>query len=179
MKEYNKVLQNVLTNGIQTDDRTGYGTLSLFGDMFEFDLKGGKFPAVTNKKLAWKAVVSELIWFIKGSTDVNELRDILHGPNSTKTTIWDANYTHANEKSPAYFSHGNLGPVYGHQWRYGNGVDQLADAIELIKTDPNSRRIIVNSWAPSDLPMMALPPCHFTYQFSVKGRHLNLAWTQR
>ena len=184
MKSYNVILEDVLENGVRTDDRTGVGTISKFGSMFEFDMSNGHFPAVTSKKLAWKAVVSELIWFIRGSTNVDELRQILHGPNSDKMTIWDANYLDVNSKYPDKFKDGDLGPIYGNQWRNWTTdnktfIDQLYNVINAILVDPNSRRLIVNSWAVHDINDMGLPPCHYTYQFSVKDGELSLAWNQR
>ena len=148
-----------------------------------FNMEDG-FPAVTTKKLAWKSVVSELLWFIEGSGDERRLAEILHGTrDSEKKTIWTANAEADYWKSKAKFE-GDLGRVYGVQWRKwknfdGKEVDQLANAINLIKTNPSSRRIIVNAWNPGELDKMALPPCHTFFQFFVASGKLSLQMYQR
>lgn len=198
MKTYHNALQQILDTGDQRDDRTGTGTISLFGMQQRYNLAEG-FPAVTTKKLAWKSVVSELLWFIEGSGDEKRLREILHGSaESSKTTIWSANATADYWKPKAQFD-GDLGRVYGVQWRhwktarharagsfkdsYGSyysvagGVhetetDQLKLLVEGLYRDPYGRRHILSAWNPGELESMALPPCHVLSQFYVdsKGR---------
>lgn len=183
MKQYHDLLKRVLEQGEHHDDRTGVGTIRKIGDIIEFDLRDG-FPAVTTKKLAWKSVIGELLWFIVGSTNVYELAEITHG-DSDKRTIWTDNYE--NQAKALGYCDGYLGPVYGAQWREfddpttttGTRVDQLQEAIDTIKTNPNSRRIIVSAWNPLAIPDMALPPCHLMFMFSVTDGHLNLTWVQR
>ena len=148
---YLDLLQDILKNGTQKSDRTATGTISVFGRQLRFDLKNG-FPLVTTKKIHWKSVVHELLWMIRGNTNVKYLND--HG-----VTIWDE---WADED-------GNLGPIYGYQWRYGH-IDQLKYAIDTLKRDPDSRRIIVSAWNVADLQSMALHPCHFVYQFYSKEK---------
>ena len=185
MKAYLDSLKQVLEEGTKHEDRTGTGTISLFGMQQRYDLKQG-FPAVTTKKLAWKSVVSELLWFIEGSGDERRLREILHGDrNSSKDTIWTGNAKALYWKDKADFE-GDLGRIYGVQWRHwrtgertwtnDNGihrvanveVDQLQNLIQDIKTDPYSRRHILTAWNPGELDNMALPPCHVMAQFSVR-----------
>ena len=186
MKAYLDALKQVLEEGTKHEDRTGTGTISLFGMQQRYDLKQG-FPAVTTKKLAWKSVVSELLWFIEGSGDERRLREILHGDrNSPKDTIWTGNATAPYWKDKADFE-GDLGRIYGVQWRHwrtsertwtnDNGihrvanveVDQLDNLINDIKTNPYSRRHILTAWNPGELNDMALPPCHVMAQFSVRS----------
>lgn len=185
MKQYLDALTQVLNEGTLRQDRTGTGTIGLFGLQQRYDLRQG-FPAVTTKKLAWKSVVSELLWFIEGSEDERRLREILHGDrDSEKGTIWTANATAPYWQPHAEFD-GDLGRVYGVQWRQwrtpertwtnDNGihrvanveVDQLADLINDIKTNPYSRRHILTAWNPGELDDMALPPCHVLAQFYVQ-----------
>lgn len=198
MKQYHDVLRQVLNDGIDRDDRTGVGTRSLFGLQMRFDLQEG-FPAVTTKKLAWKAVVSELLWFIEGSGDERRLAEI----NSSPTTIWTANAEADYWKPKAKFE-GDLGRVYGVQWRHwrkydemlvmGNAhnkdgykriavdrgeIDQLAVLIEGIKNDPNGRRHILTAWNVAELDQMALPPCHCFAQFFVHNGKLSCQMYQR
>ena len=198
MKQYHDVLRQVLNDGIDRDDRTGVGTRSLFGLQMRFDLQEG-FPAVTTKKLAWKAVVSELLWFIEGSGDERRLAEI----NSSPTTIWTANAEADYWKPRAKFE-GDLGRVYGVQWRHwrkydemlvmGNAhnkdgykriavdrgeIDQLAVLIEGIKNDPNGRRHILTAWNVAELDQMALPPCHCFAQFFVHNGKLSCQMYQR
>ena len=201
MKTYLDALRFVLENGVTKTDRTGTGTVSVFGMQQRYDLSTG-FPAVTTKKLAWKSVVSELLWFIEGSGDETRLREILHGSTeSSKTTIWTANATapywtdkHKKfpPKGPQY--EGDLGRVYGVQWRHWQAkeqvfdgpsklvyreVDQLANLIEGIKKDPNGRRHILTAWNPAELDDMALPPCHVFSQFYVADGKLSCQMYQR
>lgn len=182
MKQYQNLITHILENGYATDDRTGTGTTAVFGTQLRFDLQKG-FPALTTKKLAWNACISELLWFMSGSTNVEELRERTHGVNSDKMTIWDDNYN--NQAKALGYDNGYLGPVYGSQWRnFGgagsrDGVDQLVKTIYRIKAIPSDRRQIVSAWNPSDLDAMALPPCHLLYQFNVRNGFLDLQWYQR
>jgi len=176
MKQYHKLLNHILENGIQKGDRTGTGTISTFGYQMRFDLSEG-FPLLTTKKLHLKSIIHELLWFIKGETNIQYLKD-----NNVK--IWDS---WADEN-------GDLGPVYGHQWRNWNsdGVDQINELINQIKNNPNSRRMIVSAWNPSVLPdtsktfsenvsngKAALPPCHAFFQFYVIDSKLSCQLYQR
>ena len=154
MKAYLDLLRHILDHGIPKSHRTGTGTISAFGYQMHIDLEQG-FPMLTTKKLHLKSIIYELLWFLKGDTNIAYLQE--HG-----VRIW-------NEWAD---ENGNLGPVYGHQWRSWTGadgttVDQISAAINLIKTNPDSRRIIVNAWNVSDLPKMALSPCHFLFQLYV------------
>ena len=192
MKQYLDALKHVLENGEDVSDRTGVGTRSVFGYQMRFDLTEG-FPAVTTKKLAWRAVVSELLWFLEGSTDERRLAEILYDKDRTeladKTTIWTANA----DKQGVELGYVNtmhmkqLGPVYGHQWRsfdaFGDNtfgkVDQIEWLINEIKTNPDSRRLILSAWNPNQLHMMALPPCHTLAQFKVNNGKLSCQLYQR
>jgi thymidylate synthase len=183
-QEYLNALRQVLDKGTAKEDRTGVGTISYFGMQQRYDLSKG-FPAVTTKKLAWKSVVSELLWFIEGSGDENRLREILHGSrDSEKSTIWTANATAPYWQPKAKFE-GDLGRVYGVQWRkwqrpfMNSNVDQLAQLIEGIKKDPNGRRHILTAWNPGELDNMALPPCHIMSQFYVANGKLSCQMYQR
>src|SRR5687767_3287746 len=163
MRPYLDLLRMVLKDGERRTDRTGTGTLSVFGAQTRYDLREG-FPLVTTKKVLFPAVVRELLWFLRGSTNINDdLRQ--------HTPIWDA---WADEN-------GELGPIYGYQWRNwgGMGIDQITDAIETIKRDPTSRRIIVSAWNVGDLPRMKLPPCHAFFQFYCAGDFLDVQLYQR
>jgi thymidylate synthase len=166
MKQYHSLVQEVLENGELKEDRTGTGTISLFGIQRKYDLRDG-FPLLTTKKVLFDAVIRELLWFLKGSTNIND--------NLTQhTPIWDA---WADEE-------GELGPVYGKQWRRWNAVngreiDQIQQAIHMIKTNPNSRRIIVNAWNVGEIDEMALPPCHMFFQFYVVNGRLDCQLYQR
>lgn len=183
MKEYNDALKFILENGVKSEDRTGEGTLSYFGYQMRFDLSKG-FPAVTTKKLAWKAMLSELIWFIEGSGDEKRLREILHGDrNSPKPTIWTANAEASYWKPKAQFD-GDLGRVYGVQWRSWQGADgkvydQLQQLIHDLKNNPYSRRHILTAWNVAELNQMALPPCHTFSQFYVRNGKLSCQMYQR
>jgi thymidylate synthase len=177
-KTYLDLLRKVMNEGVDRDDRTGTGTRGLFGQTMRFDVSQG-FPALTTKKLAFKAVKSELLWFLEGSGDENRLREL----NASDKTIWTANAEAPYWKPKAKFE-GDLGRVYGVQWRQwqkpnGTEVDQVAEAIRLIKEDPNSRRIIITAWNPGELDQMALPPCHMFMQFFVANGKLSLFMHQR
>lgn len=184
MKQYKEALQEILENGQDIMDRTGVGTRSIFGMQMKYDLSKG-FPAVTTKKLAWKSVVSELLWFLEGSTDERRLAEILYDkPREElidKTTIWTAN---AN-KQGVELGYENtdlvkeLGPVYGKQWRDFNGVDQIEKLIHDLKYNQNSRQIILNAWNASEVHKMALPPCHALVQFRVINNKLSTSLYQR
>ncbi|MCX5743126.1 MAG: thymidylate synthase [Proteobacteria bacterium] len=160
MRPYLDLLRHVLEHGELRADRTGTGTISIFGAQSRYDLRDG-FPLVTTKKVLFPAVVRELIWFLRGSTNIN---DDLH----QHTPIWDA---WADET-------GELGPIYGYQWRNwgGTGIDQISEAIETIRRDPTSRRNIVSAWNVADLPKMKLPPCHAFFQFYVGQDAGKPAW---
>lgn len=191
-QEYLNALKTILETGEERPDRTGVGTLSVFGLQMRFDLTQG-FPAITTKKLAWKACVSELLWFIEGSGDENRLKEILHGDRySTKKTIWSDNATADYWVKKRLQRHpGDLGRVYGVQWRRWrkplvriNKVvlqnhDQLLELIAGIKEDPYSRRHIISAWNPGELDMMALPPCHMMAQFYVNNGKLSCQMYQR
>jgi thymidylate synthase len=189
---YLNALKEILETGEDRPDRTGTGTRGLFGLQMRFDLTEG-FPAITTKKLAWKAVVSELLWFIEGSGDENRLREILHGERYTdKKTIWSDNATAKYWVGKKLQRHpGDLGRVYGVQWRRWrkpliriNKVvlqnhDQLLELIQNIKEDPYSRRHIITAWNPGELDLMALPPCHMMAQFYVSNGKLSCQMYQR
>ena len=178
MKQYHNLLEDILNNGERKDDRTGVGTISVFGRQLRFNLSEG-FPAVTTKKLAWKSVVSELLWFIEGSGDERRLAEILHGSKDTeRSTIWTGN-AQAAYWTPKARYYGDLGRVYGVQWRDWRGVDQLSNLIEGIKTDPNGRRHIITAWNVDELDKMALPPCHVLAQFYVSNGKLSCHMYQR
>ena len=159
-------MRHVKEHGIRKDDRTGTGTLSVFGYQMRFDISE-KFPAVTTKKLHFKSIIHELIWFLKGETNIKYLKD-------NKVTIWDE---WADEK-------GDLGPVYGSQWRSwhtpdGHTIDQISQVIDQIKKNPDSRRLIVSAWNVSEIEKMALAPCHALYQFYVANGKLSCQMYQR
>jgi len=178
MKQYHEALEHILKNGKNKSDRTGVGTRSVFGYQMRFNLQEG-FPAVTTKKLAWRAVVSELLWFLEGSGDERRLAEILHGTRDiSKTTIWTAN-AKADYWLPKAHYEGDLGRVYGVQWRDFMGVDQIQQLIDGIKNDPSGRRHIVSAWNPAELSDMALPPCHVMSQFDVTDGHLSCQMYQR
>jgi thymidylate synthase len=164
MRPYLDLLRHVLEHGERRPDRTGTGTISIFGAQTRYDLRDG-FPIVTTKKVLWPAVVRELLWFLAGATNIHEQDLTKHTP------IWDA-WADAE---------GNLGPIYGYQWRNwgGAGIDQIKDAIATIQRDPTSRRIIVSAWNVADLPRMKLPPCHAFFQFYVNDGWLDCQLYQR
>lgn len=166
MQAYLDLLQHILDNGTKKDDRTGTGTISYFGYQMRFNLQDG-FPMLTTKKLHLKSIIHELLWFLDGDTNIKYLKD-----NGVR--IWDE---WADEE-------GNLGPVYGHQWRSWSGAngetyDQITQVVDLIKNNPDSRRIIVNAWNVGDLPKMALSPCHTMFQFYVADGKLSCQLYQR
>lgn len=177
MRQYLALLDDVMANGVDRDDRTGTGTRSVFGRQLRFDLQKG-LPVLTTKRMHLKSIIIELLWFISGDTNIKFLQD-------NGVTIWDE---WADEN-------GDLGPIYGHQWRntpahYWTGaemiideeyyrIDQLADVIQMIKRDPNSRRLLVNSWNVAMLGEMKLPPCHFVFQFYVENGKLSCMLTMR
>ncbi len=166
MLQYLDLMDRVLKTGVEKRDRTGTGTLSIFGHQMRFDLADG-FPLLTTKKLFTKAIIYELLWFLRGDTNVRWLRE--HG-----VSIWDE---WADEN-------GELGPVYGHQWRSwpnpdGGAIDQIANVVADIERNPDSRRLIVTAWNPADVPKMALPPCHCLFQFYVTNGRLSCQLYQR
>lgn len=166
MQPYLNLLQRILDEGIEKTDRTGTGTKSIFGHQMRFNLEDG-FPLLTTKKLHLKSIIYELLWFLKGDTNIKYLKE--HG-----VRIWDE---WADED-------GNLGPVYGHQWRswpdYNGGtIDQIQNVINLIKHHPDSRRMMVTAWNPAEIEQMALPPCHCLFQFYVANGRLSLQLYQR
>lgn len=166
MQPYLSLLNRILTEGHQKGDRTGTGTLSVFGHQMRYDLQDG-FPLLTTKKLHLKSIIYELLWFLRGDTNVRWLQD--HG-----VRIW-------NEWAD---ENGDLGPVYGHQWRSwpdyrGGTIDQIAQVEEMIKRNPNSRRMLVTAWNPAEVEDMALPPCHCLFQFYVADGRLSLQLYQR
>ncbi len=166
MRAYLDLLQDILDHGVAKNDRTGTGTLSVFGRQLRFDLSRG-FPLLTTKKLHWPSIVHELLWFLSGSTNI----EYLHGHG---VTIWDE---WADEN-------GELGPVYGKQWRAwetpdGRLIDQLGNVVETLRRDPDSRRLLVNAWNVADVERMALPPCHYAFQFYVAAGRLSCLFTMR
>ncbi|WP_439357961.1 thymidylate synthase [Bradyrhizobium sp. DASA03007] len=178
MLEYKRLLEYIVRNGVQKHDRTGTGTFSIFGHQMRFDLAQG-FPLLTTKRLPFKAIAIELLWFLRGDTNIKFLHD--HG-----VTIWDE-WADAN---------GDLGPVYGKQWRswpnwvdagpdfefinkVNRPIDQIANVVEMIKRNPDSRRMIVSAWNPADVDQMALPPCHCLFQFYVANGKLSCQLYQR
>ena len=166
MKQYLDLMRHVLENGTRKEDRTGTGTLSVFGHQMRFDLAQG-FPVVTTKKLHLRSIVHELLWFLRGDTNIGYLHD-------NKVTIWDE---WADEN-------GDLGPVYGKQWRSwatadGGAIDQISQVVEAIRRTPDSRRLIVSAWNVGELEQMALPPCHLLFQFYVADGKLSCQLYQR
>jgi len=166
MKSYLKLMEHVLENGTKKHDRTGVGTLSVFGAQMRFNLEKG-FPLLTTKKLHLRSIIHELLWFLKGDTNIKYLKE-------NNVRIWDE-WADKN---------GDLGPVYGHQWRSwksneGIIIDQIFDLIKNIKENPNSRRLIVSAWNVGDIPKMALPPCHSFFQFYVANNKLSCQLYQR
>lgn len=166
MQQYLDLLSRILNEGVHKGDRTGTGTLSVFGNQMRFDLRDG-FPLLTTKKLHLKSIIYELLWFLRGDTNIHYLQE--HG-----VRIW-------NEWAD---EHGELGPVYGHQWRSwpdykGGTIDQITNVLEQIKHNPNSRRMLVTAWNPAEVDEMALPPCHCFFQFYVADGRLSLQLYQR
>lgn len=193
MKQYHELLEDILTNGDEKDDRTGVGTYSLFGRQLRFNLQDG-FPAITTKKLAWNACKGELLWFLEGSSDERRLAEITHGTREGKDTIWTGN-AQADYWNPNAKFDGDLGRVYGVQWRSWmtdkkkwirsnewepRVIDQVAELIEGLKTNPHSRRHILTAWNVAELDQMALPPCHVMSQYYVsKSGNLSCHMYQR
>lgn len=190
MKQYLDLLQHILDKGIYKGDRTGIGTYSTFGYQMRFNLQDG-FPLVTTKKVYLKGIIHELLWFLKGDTNIKYLVD-------NNVNIWNEWPFEIFKKSKDYQGetlaefvekiktdnqfasiYGELGPVYGHQWRNFNGVDQIAELISQIKTNPNSRRLIISAWNPAEVNAMALPPCHCFIQFYVVNNQLSCQLYQR
>lgn len=185
--QYLELIRKILDEGVKKGDRTGTGTLSLFGAQMRFSLRGEVFPLLTTKRVFWRGVAEELLWFISGDTSAKTLQD-------KSIHIWDGNGSREYLDSLGLHARetGDLGPVYGFQWRHfgakytdmhadysGQGVDQLAEVIRKLRTDPNDRRIILSAWNPSDLKEMALPPCHMFCQFYVAGGELSCQMYQR
>lgn len=166
LRQYLQLLEDILENGVEKEDRTGVGTLSVFGRQLRFNLQDG-FPLVTTKKLHIRSIIYELLWFLKGDTNVRYLQE-------NGVTIWDE---WADEN-------GDLGPIYGAQWRSWKGadgktIDQIAWVVEEIKRNPNSRRLLVSAWNVAELDEMKLPPCHYAFQFYVANGRLSCMWQQR
>ena len=166
MEQYHKLLHHIIETGVKKEDRTGTGTISCFGYQMRFDLSKG-FPLVTTKKLHVRSIIHELLWFLSGDTNIRYLKE-------NGVSIWDE---WADAK-------GNLGPVYGHQWRSwpkadGGTIDQISKLIQTIKTNPDSRRLIVSAWNVADIDSMALPPCHCLFQFYVSEGKLSCQLYQR
>jgi thymidylate synthase len=166
MEQYHKLLQHIIDNGVDRGDRTGTGTRAVFGYQMRFDLSEG-FPCLTTKKLHLRSIIHELLWFLSGDTNIKYLKE-------NKVSIWDE---WADEN-------GDLGPVYGHQWRSwptpdGGTIDQITNLVNQIKNNPNSRRLIVSAWNVSDVDKMALPPCHCLFQFFVADGKLSCQLYQR
>ena len=192
MKQYLNALQHIMDNGEEVSDRTGIGTYSVFGYQMQFNLQSG-FPAVTTKKLAWRSVIGELLWFLEGSTDERRLAELTFSKNRSdligKKTIWTAN-ADAQGVELGYTNDDlvkQLGPVYGHQWRHFDGADgenenktdQIAWLINEILINPHSRRLILSAWNPNQINEMALPPCHTLAQFRVMNGRLSCQLYQR
>ncbi|MEA5108871.1 Thymidylate synthase [bioreactor metagenome] len=166
MKQYHDLLRHVMENGVRKDDRTGTGTISVFGYQMRFNLEEG-FPVLTTKKLHLRSIIYELLWFLKGDTNIRYLHD-------NKVSIWDE---WADEN-------GDLGPVYGRQWRSwstadGRTIDQISEVLKLIRGKPDSRRMMVSAWNPGEVEKMALPPCHVLFQFYVANGKLSCQLYQR
>jgi len=191
VRQYHELLKYVLECGEETQDRTGVGTRSIFGYQMRFDLNKG-FPAITTKRLAWRAVVGELLWFLEGSTDERRLAELTYSADRTelcdKQTIWTAN-ADAQGKQLGYTNNNfvkELGPVYGHQWRKFDekknkdnayidywGTDQIRKLINEVKTNPHSRRLLLSAWNPNQISAMALPPCHYSALFNIRNTKLS------
>ena len=191
MKAYHDIVDRILREGKPKGDRTGTGTLTVAGVTFEHDMATG-FPLLTTKKLPFRLVATELEFFIKGYTDKRWLQE-------REVHIWDewsspqnAPYGHDQDAKQKMLEERDLGPIYGFQWRHfgaeyirydtdytGKGIDQLKEVVDTLKTNPDSRRMLVSSWNPKDIPLMALPPCHYAFQVNVIDGKLNLMWDQR
>lgn len=197
MQQYHDLIKHILDNGTTKSDRTGTGTISVFGTQLRFDLSNG-FPLVTTKFVPFKSVLSELLWFLEGSTDERRLAEIYYGKQRNeligKQTIWTAN-ADKQGKDLGYLNsdqYKHLGPVYGAQWRYTDvfsetesglsvhrSIDQIAQVIESIKSNPDSRRHLVSAWNVAELDDMALPPCHYAFQFYVSDGKLSCMFNMR
>jgi len=172
-KKYQDLLQDILDNGVHKSDRTGTGTISVFGRQIRHNMKQG-FPILTTKKVAWKGVVSELLWFLTGQTNISFL--LKHNNH-----IWDGDYAKSGRTD------GDLGPIYGKQWRKWDGkngrIDQIDDLVRELKTNPDSRRLLVSAWNVGELEQMVLPPCHYGFQIYTREedgkRYISLMWNQR
>ena len=191
MQEYLNIVETVLSTGVKKEDRTGVGTITVAGAMFEYDMAGG-FPLLTTKTLPFRLVSSELEFFIRGITSKEWLL-------TNNNHIWDewcspdkVPYSHDKETQAQMMAEAELGPIYGWQWRHfgadyaahnkkahGKGVDQLKKIVETLKKDPSDRRMLVTAWNPVDIHRMALPPCHYGFQITVLNNRLNLLWNQR
>ena len=198
MKQYLDLIRDIMAHGTERKDRTGVGTISVFGRQIRFDMRNG-FPAITTKALAWKNLVAELLWFLEGSTNEHRLAEIKNDnkpytelTEKERRTIWTANYE-CQGRNLGY-ENGELGRIYGKQWTDFRGVktesfsagivhvNQVKKVIEMIKNDPWSRRLLVSAWNPAELEYMALMPCHYAFQFYVsgeRGEYLSLMWNQR
>lgn len=185
--QYLDIIQDILDNGVERSDRTGTGTISKFGVQMRFNLRNETFPLLTTKRVFWRGVAEELLWFVKGTTNANELA-------AKNIHIWDGNGSREflDNLGLSHREEGDLGPVYGFQWRHfgapyvdmhtdysGQGVDQLQECIQKIKTNPSDRRIVLTAWNPTDLGIMALPPCHMFCQFYVANGELSCQMYQR
>ncbi|XP_003695361.1 bifunctional dihydrofolate reductase-thymidylate synthase [Apis florea] len=185
--QYLNLIKKIIKDGTRKDDRTGVGTLSIFGTQMRFNLRNNIFPLLTTKRVFWKGVVEELLWFINGSTNAKKLSE-------KDVHIWDANSSREFLDSCGFTDReeGDLGPIYGFQWRHfgatykdmykdynGEGIDQLKEVIDKIRYSPNDRRIIMTAWNPIDIPKMALPPCHCFVQFYVSNEELSCQLYQR
>jgi thymidylate synthase len=186
-EQYMRLVDEIIEFGVIREGRAGHGTKSIFGAQMRFSLRNGKFPLLTTKKVFWRGIIEEMLWFINGSTSSTLLSD-------KGVKIWDANGSREKLDELGFQQRevGDLGPVYGFQWRHwgaeyqgpnadyaGKGIDQLAECIRLIKNNPNDRRIVMSAWNPSDLPKMALPPCHMFCQFYVANGELSCLMYQR
>ena len=193
-KQYQSLLQDILDNGVEKKDRTGTGTISVFGRQIRHKMSDG-FPLLTTKKMAFKTMVTELLWFLRGDTNIKYLVDngchIWDGDAyknyAAKTSLdWDGQYTMDEFINKIKTDHefakqwGELGPIYGAQWRKWDGIDQIQELINTLKTNPDSRRMLVSAWNVNYLDEMTLPPCHYSWQCYVReGKYLSLMWNQR
>lgn len=165
-RQYKELLDHILHFGVEKKDRTGTGTKSIFGWQIRHNMKEG-FPLLTTKKMAFKTMVTELLWFLRGDTNIKFLHD-------NDCHIWDGDYKKSGRTD------GELGPIYGKQWRNWNGIDQIQNLINELKTNPDSRRLMVSAWNVGELDQMVLPPCHYGFQCYVRDdKYLSLMWNQR
>ncbi|XP_043478036.1 thymidylate synthase [Leptopilina heterotoma] len=185
--QYLELIKKIINHGVKKSDRTGTGTFMIAGPQMRFDLRNGNFPLLTTKRVFWRGVVEELLWFIRGSTNAKELTEKgvhIWDPNSSREFLDSCGFTDREE--------GDLGPVYGFQWRHfgaeytnmhadytGQGVDQLKNIIETLKNNPNDRRMVMSAWNPVDIPKMALPPCHLLVEFLVMNGEITTILFQR